>query len=251
MNYTYLITKLLTIPAVLLSLTIHEYTHGLTALKLGDPTAKISNRLTLNPLAHIDPLGAILMLLVGFGWAKPVPVNPRNFKNPRQGMAITAIMGPISNLILALVSVFVFILLYKLRTWLLLVDRLSTFGIHFFEYLLSFLYILHILNLSFFLFNLIPFPPLDGSRVIGMLIPTKCYLALLRRERTISYIFFFWLLFGSYVAEYMLSIPFIQSSPFLTTIFGFLSISGWLSRGVEFLSYAMFRLFGLIPFLSI
>ena len=113
-NTNYLILKMLSLPAVLIALVLHEYAHGYTAWKLGDPTAKRMGRLTLNPMAHLDPVGAVLMVLVGFGWAKPVPVDPRNFKNPRKGMALTALMGPMTNLLIAFVSAFLYLLTRKL-----------------------------------------------------------------------------------------------------------------------------------------
>ena len=99
-----LITALLCLPVILFSLSFHEAAHGYVAYKLGDPTARNLGRLTLNPMKHLDPFGALAMLLIGFGWAKPVPIVARNFKNPRWGMGISAIAGPVSNLILGIVG---------------------------------------------------------------------------------------------------------------------------------------------------
>ena len=158
--------------ACLICLTVHELSHGLVAYKLGDPTAKLNGRLTLNPLAHVDWIGLFLLLAVGVGWAKPVPVDPRNFKNPRKGMAITALAGPVSNFLMALVALGVDSLLY-----------------HFgpsnqpMAYLIVFLCQLAVLNVGLGLFNLIPFPPLDGSRVLEMFLPERAYRWLLRYER--------------------------------------------------------------------
>ena len=103
-----LLIMLLTIPTVLIALTFHEYAHGYAAYKLGDPTAKYMGRLTLNPIKHFHPIGMLLMFLVGIGWANPVPINPRYFKDPKKGMAVSAAAGPIMNLILGFISLFIF-----------------------------------------------------------------------------------------------------------------------------------------------
>ena len=110
----YIISTLLTLPIILFSLSFHEMAHGFAAYKMGDPTAKNFGRLTLNPLKHLDPIGALCMLLAGFGWAKPVPINARNFKNPRIGMAISGAAGPISNLLLALISALLLKLVFEI-----------------------------------------------------------------------------------------------------------------------------------------
>ena len=158
--------------ACLISLTVHELSHGLVAYRLGDPTAKLNGRLTLNPLSHIDWIGLFLLLAVGVGWAKPVPVDPRNFKNPREGMAITALAGPFSNFVLALVSLGMGSLLFHFAP----ANRPLA-------YILLFLCQLAVLNVGLGLFNLIPFPPLDGSRVLEMLLPERAYRWLMRYER--------------------------------------------------------------------
>ena len=158
--------------ACLISLTVHELSHGLVAYRLGDPTAKLNGRLTLNPLSHIDWIGLFLLLAVGVGWAKPVPVDPRNFKNPRKGMAITALAGPFSNFVLALVSLGMGSLLFHFAP----ANRPLA-------YILLFLCQLAVLNVGLGLFNLIPFPPLDGSRVLEMLLPERAYRWVMRYER--------------------------------------------------------------------
>ena len=107
-NRLTILMGIMTIPVVLISLCFHELSHGYIANKLGDPTAKIYGRLTMNPLSHLDPIGTISMMLFGIGWAKPVPVNPMNFRNPKKGMAITGLAGPVSNLILAFTSLLSF-----------------------------------------------------------------------------------------------------------------------------------------------
>lgn len=147
------------IVAIVATLTIHEYSHGLAALYFGDPTAKNAGRLTLNPLAHIDLLGFIMLLFAGFGWAKPVPVNPFNFKKTRWAMAIVSLAGPLANL----AGVFIFGLLFKFVAPLLGAANL----------LPNFLYLLILVNISLFIFNLFPIPPLDGSKVLFAVLPDK------------------------------------------------------------------------------
>lgn len=162
----------LRIAAVLLCLIVHEVCHGLAAYALGDPTAKRMHRLSLNPLRHIDWFGLFAMVTLGFGWAKPVPVDPRYFKHPKQGMALTALAGPVSNFLLALV--------------LLLAAR----GVYvnasysaFHQDLLTFLMTTALLSIGLGLFNLIPIPPLDGSKVLFSVLPDRAYQTLLRYEQ--------------------------------------------------------------------
>lgn len=145
--------------AVIIALTIHEFSHGLLAYYFGDDTAKQSGRLTLNPLSHIDPLGFVLLLVVGFGWAKPVPVNPYNLRRTRLATAIVALAGPLSNL-LALV---VFGLIFRALAPILGESNLLT----------NFLFMLVLINLVLMLFNLLPIPPLDGSKVLFSLLPDR------------------------------------------------------------------------------
>ena len=163
---------LLRLASVFLCLTTHETCHGLAAYALGDPTAKRMHRLSLNPLRHIDWMGLLMMVTLGFGWAKPVPVDPRNFREPRKGMAITALAGPLSNFVLALVSLGIGSLLFHFGP----ANRPVA-------YLLLFLCQLSVLNVGLGLFNLIPIPPLDGSRVVEMFLPERAYRWVLRYER--------------------------------------------------------------------
>lgn len=167
--------------AVLFCLTVHETCHGLAALALGDPTAKRQHRLSLNPLRHIDWFGLLMMLVAGFGWAKPVPVNPNYFKKPRQGMALTALAGPVSNLLLA------FLLLIPAR----LIYSYAHYSV-FNQAALDFLLSTAVLSIGLGLFNLIPIPPLDGSKVLAVLLPERAYRWLMRYER--FGIFALWLL---------------------------------------------------------
>ena len=164
---------LLRVLAVLLCLTVHETCHGFAAYVLGDPTAKSQRRLSLNPLRHIDWLGLAMMFFVGFGWAKAVPVDPRHFKRPKQGMAVTALAGPVSNLLLAVVALGICKVIYLYAPY-------STGLEIVFKFLL---YTLAPLSVGLGLFNLLPIPPLDGSKVLGALLPDETYFRLMRYER--------------------------------------------------------------------
>lgn len=168
-----LVDALLRTASVFLCLTVHETCHGLAAWALGDPTAKQMRRLSLNPIHHIDWLGLLSMLLCGFGWAKPVPVDMRYFKHPKMGMALTALAGPASNFLLSLLC-----MLFASRMihvpWLTGVWA---------EGLFSFLLSTAILSIGLGLFNLLPIPPLDGSKILFSLLPDKAYQTVLRYER--------------------------------------------------------------------
>lgn len=169
---------------VFCTLPVHEYAHAFVADKLGDKTARLSGRLTLNPMAHIDILGAIMILFVGFGYAKPVPVNPRNFKNPKKGMALTALAGPFSNILMAVVFMF-------------LSNVLSLFGSSLFvQAFYVFFSFAASINIGLAVFNLIPIPPLDGSRVLELLIPDKYYYKFAQYERYIVIVIFGLIIFG-------------------------------------------------------
>lgn len=169
-----LVGLLLQVLAVLLCLTVHETCHGLAAYALGDPTAKREHRLSLNPLRHIDPFGALMMIVAGFGWAKPVPVDMRYFKHPKTGMALTALAGPVSNLLLAYLA-----LLAYAFTFGLCGGRPGAVGAGF----MDFFWLLASLSVGLGIFNLIPFPPLDGSKVVEGFLPDRIYYNILRYER--------------------------------------------------------------------
>ncbi len=142
-----------------IAFTAHEYAHAYAAYKFGDPTAKNQGRLTLNPLVHIDPIGAIFIILFGFGWAKPVPVNRFFFKNPRMNGIIVSIVGPLSNLALAVLAVFIVFLIQQFNVGMMIPDFIFTFITIFIN-----------INVLLFVFNLLPFPPLDGYRIIEDLV---------------------------------------------------------------------------------
>lgn len=162
----------LRVVSVFLCLTIHETSHGLAAYALGDPTAKKEHRLSLNPLRHIDPLGLLMMFFVGFGWAKPVPVDMRYFQNPKSGMALTALAGPLSNFVLAIIL----LLICKYMAYTVAVTAF-TLGLY------QFLFITAFLSVGLGTFNLLPIPPLDGSKVLFSFLPDRMYLKLMYYER--------------------------------------------------------------------
>lgn len=158
--------------SVFLCLTVHETCHGAAAYALGDPTAKRMHRLSLNPLRHIDWFGLAMMVLCGFGWAKPVPVDPRYFKKPKKGMALTALAGPVSNFVLAVVLMLGARVIYNHVSYTELWQQVFTFLLN-----------TAVLSIGLGLFNLIPLPPLDGSKVLGALLSDRAYFTLMRYER--------------------------------------------------------------------
>ena len=177
---------LLRIPVILLALSVHEAAHGFVADKLGDPTAKLTGRLSLNPVRHLDPVGALALLFLGFGWAKPVMVIARNFKNPRRDMALTAAAGPASNLLLGYLGVILsqlFVLFVDLAPSF---PEEGSFGFQVIVYSYNFLAMFASLNVSLAVFNLIPIPPLDGSRIFLQFLPAKWYFGIMRYERYIQ-----------------------------------------------------------------
>lgn len=169
---------------IFLTMPIHEFAHGFAAVKLGDNTPKWQGRLTLNPLAHIDYIGAMCILLFGFGWAKPVQVNHLNFKNPKRDMALTALAGPVSNILMALV--------FNIIAYAIWLTVGAPEGIGF--YLFLFCDFVVQINVSLAVFNLIPIPPLDGSRILTAVLPDRTYYKIMQYERYI-YLGFLLLLF--------------------------------------------------------
>lgn len=193
-----LVNLLVRVFIVFCVLPVHEYAHALLATKQGDPTPRLSGRLTLNPLAHIDPIGGLMIFLVGFGYAKPVPVNIRNFKNRKKGMAITAVAGPASNLIMAFFAILTMNILvagfahsypYSLDAVADLSMRNLPTAVYNFPNVLKvtafFLYFFAEINIMLAVFNLLPIPPLDGSRLTAVVLPDRLYYQIMQYERYI------------------------------------------------------------------
>jgi len=173
MSWAGLTDFLLSMVAVLLCLVVHELSHGLAAYFLGDPTAKRQKRLSLNPLRHLDLLGTLMMLIVGFGWARPVPVDMRYFKHPKSGMMITAMAGPFSNFVLAYAALMI-------RTSLIALfwDSPAMWP----AFVADFMATVALLSVGLGVFNLIPVPPLDGSKILEGVLPDETYYKILRYE---------------------------------------------------------------------
>ncbi|MBR0466605.1 MAG: site-2 protease family protein [Clostridia bacterium] len=171
--YNVIAAVLSSLAVIFLTLPIHEFSHAFVATKLGDPTPKFQGRLTLNPFAHIDYIGALCIILFGFGWAKPVQINARYFKSPKWGMALSSLAGPLSNIVVAFIS----LIIYNAVRFLPVSN--ITFALRYFFYYLA------QINVYLAVFNLIPIPPLDGSRILFSVLPQKYYFAVMRYERYI------------------------------------------------------------------
>lgn len=195
----YLIEILISIPCVLAALVFHEIAHGYVAYKLGDPTAKMMGRLTLNPLKHLDPIGTLCMIFARFGWARPVPIDVRYFKKPRRDICLTALAGPMTNLILAFIGAFI----YSLTSLLLsdVVFESADFIYYICVAVDTLLFNFIWLNIALAVFNLIPLPPLDGSRIFLIWLPYRIYVKLLRHEREIAALFMVLIIIDSRILD--------------------------------------------------
>ena len=185
MDWWGLLTLLVSAVAALLCITLHELSHGFVAWRLGDPTAKQAGRLTLNPIKHLDLAGLSMMLIAKVGWAKPVPVDMRYFKHPKQGMALTALAGPAANFLTALAATAIASLIWHLSP----VSHITLL-------ILCFLANVALLGVGMGLFNLIPFSPLDGSKILFALLPDRIYYKILRYERYVGIVLIVLVLLG-------------------------------------------------------
>jgi Zn-dependent protease len=158
-DFSWLIDKLYYLPGVFIGLTFHEYSHGLAAYLMGDKTAKDAGRLTLDPRVHVDILGFVTLMIAGFGWAKPVPINPWNFKRRKVGTIIVSLAGPLMNLFLAFITLFI-VFGFEIFGW----DN---------QVLYNIVIDIYSVNVSLFLFNLLPIPPLDGSKILASVLPSQ------------------------------------------------------------------------------
>jgi Zn-dependent protease len=209
-------TILARIAIMLLILPLHEFAHGWVAKKCGDDTASVSGRLTLNPIAHLDPFGSVLLLLTGFGWAKPVPINPARMRHPRTGVIWTSLAGPVSNLLAALVGVIGLQIVYPF------------YVLHGGAVLLALRYFFSVfatVNVSLAIFNLIPVPPLDGSKVLMMLLPYKQGRWIETHQQILSLILWALILFG------VLSTPLSWLSSWVIQLF--IWITNWISLLIQ------------------
>lgn len=200
------------VPTVLAALTVHEFAHGYVSYLLGDPTAKRRGRLSLNPLRHIDPVGMIFMILCGFVWAKPVPINQNYYKNTKRGTVLVSLAGPCANILLCIIG--------------LLFVRLFNFiavgtGVMFFYYACQLFFVFASMNLTLGIFNLIPIPPLDGGKVLFSLLPDRYYGLYLKYEQ-----------YGFLAVVLLLVVSRMPIIPF--------SFTGWVDEIFNFL----FRIFG-------
>ena len=241
---------LLMLPVVLFSLSVHEAAHGFVAYKLGDPTARNLGRLTLNPMKHINPIGFFAMLLFRVGWANPVPINTRYFKNPKRDMALSAAAGPISNLCLSVIFA-VFLRIAMIPTSNIIASEiangsldeealLSNGAFTALSLIVTMLYLGVSLNLNLMFFNLVPLPPLDGSRIAYIFLPTGLYFKVMKYERYIMIAFL--LLFATGIIDLPLSVLSEGVSSFLYKILGMPSAE---------LFYTLFSLFSRLPTFSL
>lgn len=241
MNQSYLSYYILSALVVLIVLAIHEYSHAYTAYLLGDNTARNLGRLTINPIKHLDPVGALCMLFLHVGWAKPVPINPRNFKKPKRDFALVAISGPLTNIIIGFFAAAIYILVAKIPF------HAGTFYGNLITNTALFFLLLHSINIGLGLFNLLPIPPFDGSRLLNVILPEKLYFSVMRHERKIYLFVLAWLILGDYVTSALRMIPIISATPWLNFIAGIFSLSDIISSVIRLVSNLIFEFWSLFP----
>lgn len=219
MNPGELIELLISVPAVLIAITFHEFAHGYAAYKLGDDTAKRQGRLSLNPFAHLDPIGTLMLLVAGFGWGKPVEVNPRNYTRKmsmEKGEAIVSLAGPLMNFVLAIIFALIYCAIYKFASATFLISSIGTVILLLVRATIS-------INIGLGVFNLIPLPPLDGSKIIMPFLPYKAKQFFINNEQ-IFYIIF--------ILLWITGLAGILITPAIS----------WVSKGIMGLGKLIFRL---------
>lgn len=213
-NAQLILSFVLKIPCVIIALVIHEFAHSFTAYKLGDPTAKAEGRVSLNPFKHIDPVGAVCLFLFQVGWAKPVPINPKFFKNRRTGVVLTSLAGPLANFIASYICVIFFVIFLVIAQF-----NTSLFFYYVISVLTQFFLLLSGFNLVLALFNLLPIFPLDGSRILMTLLPRKISKPILRYEKYIAIGFIILLIIDNFTTKFIPSALEIVFDFVINTIF--------------------------------
>ena len=238
----YIVELILSTVAALIALSVHEFSHAFAADKLGDHTARSLGRLSINPIKHLDPFGTLCMIFFHFGWARPVPINPRYFKKPTRDFAITALAGPLSNIILGFFSALLYLICIN---HFRLTD--NVFLNNLMQNTVLFIFLFHIINIGLGIFNLLPIPPFDGSRIINVVLPRKIYFGIMKYERYIYWGVIAWLLLGTNVYQMLISIDFIASSEALSTIARIFSLSDLISDAISGVSKLMLKVWSILP----